>query len=240
MSEIDDPRREFLIRALSAGVFASSQFGIMAPLWAMGKIPRELPPGKFVYDYAGQVKIDGRPANLDSKITASSVIETGDDSHIIFVYAKDAFILRNNSHLQMEGKGIITGFRILTGKVLSVFGKRKQGSRPIGLKTTAATIGIRGTGIYVEAEPEQSYVCTCYGVADIAAINDKSSRETVHTHHHDSPRFIHTNGSKGGLITPAPVINHTDDELILIETLVGRTVPFVTAGGYSAPRKTTY
>jgi hypothetical protein len=43
---------------------------------------------------------------------------------------------------------------------------------------------------------------------------------------------------EGKNIRPAPFINHTDQELMLIEALVGRTPPFVFAGDeYSAPRR---
>jgi len=38
---------------------------------------------------------------------------------------------------------------------------------------------IRGTGVYTETDPEQTYFCTCYGVAEVAANNDPSSKETV-------------------------------------------------------------
>lgn len=239
MSDIDDPRREFLIRALSAGIYALAS-GIVVPAsYAMGKVPGELPPGKSIYDLTGQVRVDGKAANMDTVIGPNSTVETGDDSRIIFAVGKDAFILRENGRLNLQGgNGIITDIRILAGKLLSVFGKRPQTQR-LGIKTVAATIGIRGTGVYVESEPDQSYICTCYGVADLAAIDDQQSRERVVTQHHDSPRYILKDGPAGNKIRTAPVINHTDEELALIEALVGRTVPFST-GGYSAPRKTTY
>jgi len=48
--------------------------------------------------------------------------------------------------------------------------------------------------------------------------------ETVTTSHHDQPRFIYSGEKR---IDPAPVINHSDQELILLERLVGRVPPFV-------------
>lgn len=240
MTATDDPRRQFLIRALSAGLYATGSMGVALPVWAMGKVPRELPPGKSIYDLGGTVMIDGKPAYLDTRITTRSTLETGDDGYIIFAVGKDAFVMRNKSKLSLEGgKTLITGIRLLAGKLLSVFGKRPE-TQPLGIKTVTATIGIRGTGIYVESEPEQSYVCTCYGVADLAAIKDAQSRERVVTRHHDAPRYILNNAPEGESIQPAPVINHDDEELALIEALVGRSVPFTFSGGYGSPRKTTY
>ena len=55
-----------------------------------------------------------------------------------------------------------------TGKLLSV---HARGSN-VQMSTVVATIGIRGTGVYLEADPEQTYVCTCYGVTDISANNE--------------------------------------------------------------------
>lgn len=89
-----------------------------------------------------------------------------------------------------------------------------------------ATIGIRGTAAYVEDMGERSYVCTCYGVADIAAADDPAVRETVRTKHHDEPRYVYPAGAAQRIV-PAPVINHSDAELVLLESLVGREPPFL-------------
>ena len=240
MDQYDEQRRNFLIKALGWGVFATSATGLSIPAWAMGQIPDELPAGRSIYRLNGKVKIDGAEANLDTRIKAGSVIETGADSNIIFAVGRDAFILRSHGKLEMQGGNILlSGFRLVTGKLLSVFGKRKPDSQ-LRLNTTVATIGIRGTGVYLESEPEKTYVCTCYGTADLVANNDAESKETVVTNHHDSPRFVLANAAVGKKIQQAPVINHTDEELELIEALVGRSVPFSFSGDYDSMRKNKY
>lgn len=236
--DIDDPRREILIRALSAGLFvAGGSAGILQPVYAMGKIPKVLEPGKSIYEMRGDVSVNGKAANEKTLITGSDVVVTGSSSHVVFAVGKDAFVLRSNSRLELSGSGMLVNtLRLVTGKLLSVFGKTKH-----QIKTPNATIGIRGTGVYTEAEPEQTYVCTCYGVVDLAADNDKHSTETITSHHHDAPRYILSNESNGRNIREAPFINHTDLELQVIEELVGREPPFTMAGGgYSAPRRTDY
>lgn len=236
--EIDDPRRELLVRALSAGLFiAGGSAGILQPVHAMGKIPKVLEPGKSIYDISGNVTVSGKPADENTLITGSDVVETGARSHVVFTVGKDAFVLRSNSRLELSGTGMLVNtLRLVTGKLLSVFGKTKH-----QLNTPNATIGIRGTGVYTEAEPEQTYICTCYGVVDLYANNDKRSTETITSQHHDAPRYILSNESSGNNIRQAPMINHTDLELQVIEELVGRTPPFMIAGGgYSAPRRTDY
>ena len=126
--------------------------------------------------------------------------------------------------------------RLLTGRLLAVMGKAPNGLR---IESTTATIGIRGTGVYLEADPEETYFCTCYGIADIASAKDPSSKDTVVATHHDKPLYILADPkAAGNNIRRAPFKNHTDQELMLIETLVGRTPPFVFPGqDYDAPRR---
>jgi hypothetical protein len=136
-------------------------------------------------------------------------------------------LIRERSELLTAGRSVLTGsLRLVTGKLLSVFGRG-----PRSITTPTGTIGIRGTGIYIEAEAERTYVCTCYGVADLQASNMPEARETVSTTHHDAPRYIYARGETPiKMIEQASVINHTDAELTMLEALVGRKPPFVGSG----------
>ncbi|HET8731442.1 MAG TPA: twin-arginine translocation signal domain-containing protein [Moraxellaceae bacterium] len=236
----DDPlesRRHFLRKLLAtSGVAVTGS--LLAPLvHAFGKVPHQLPPGTSIYDMQGKVMVDGKVASASTRITEKSFVQTSTNSYVIFAVGQDAHILRENSHLQLEGaEGLADAMRLLTGKVLSVFGQRTGGKR-LAIRTTTATIGIRGTGVYSESMPDASYVCTCYGHTEINSDVDPSHFENVVSHHHDAPRYILANPEGGKLIIPAPMKNHTDEELMLVETLVGRTPPFSAAGGYDTPRR---
>jgi hypothetical protein len=179
---------------------------------------------KGVYRASGDARINGVPAKPGMDVRAGDVVTTGADGEITFVIARDAMLVRKNSRVEIAGeKGglIATGLRIVTGAVLSVFkpGERKR------ITTATATIGIRGTAVYVEAAADKTYVCTCYGVADLAAIDDPAARETVSTKHHEQPRYIMAKGAPQMLMS-APAINHSDAELVFLESLLGRTPPF--------------
>ena len=127
---------------------------------------------------------------------------------------------------------LISGLILLAGRLLSV-----SRNTPMKINTATATIGIRGTGFYVESDPEQTYFCTCYGLTDVSSNFNPNSKETIKAEHHDKPVYI-VKDTQGNNIRKAPLINHTDQELTLIETLVGRTTPFVFANDeYSAPRR---
>lgn len=232
-----EARRHFL-RMLMATSGVAVTGSLLAPLvHAFGKVPRQLPAGQSVYDLRGKVLVDGKVATEGTRIKTDSLIETTSNSYVIFAVGQDAHILRENSRMQLAGKdGLADVMRLFTGKVLSVFGQRTAG-RKLAIHTTTATIGIRGTGVYSESHEDSSYVCTCYGLTQIASKADPSATEDVISHHHDAPRFIVNNPEGGKLILPAPMKNHTDEELMLVETLVGRTPPFSVAQGYSAPRR---
>lgn len=155
----------------------------------------------------------------DVRISGDSV-STGADGEVVFVVGKDAMLVRRNSELSI----LKTGLRIVTGAVLSVFGGgRRQ------LRTPTANIGIRGTAVYIEAERSRTYVCTCYGEAVLEPRGDPASRETVRTLHHEQPRYILAKGAPQ-MILRAPVVNHTDAELVFLESLAGREPPFVGKG----------
>lgn len=232
-----EARRRFLRQLLAtSGVAVTGS--LLAPLvHAFGKVPKQLPPGQSIYDMRGKVLVDGKPATGSTRIRANSVVQTNSNSYVIFAVGQDAHILRENTRLQLEGvDDIADAMRLITGKVLSVFGKRSGGSK-LAIRTTTATIGIRGTGVYSESHDDSSYVCTCYGRTDISSNTDPSVFETVVTTHHDAPRYIVANPEAGKLILPAPMKNHTDEELMLVEALVGRSPPFSGAGGYDKPRR---
>ena len=242
--DTEDPRRRIVVQALTGWIAALGIPGGPAlAAGVLGSAPSILSPNKSMYRLNGSVTVNGIPATMDTRIQPGDTVQTGKDSEIVFTVGGTALILRADSNVVLDPApkdapsalaSLISGLRLVTGKLLSVHGK----GRPVRMSTTVATIGIRGTGVYMESDPEQSYICTCYGVTDISAINDSESKETVSATHHDRPLYILAKAQPGSSIRRAPFINHTDQELMLIETLVGRTPPFVFPGNqYNAPRR---
>jgi len=239
-NDSDDPRRRLLLQALAAGLLSGGAVrdALAGPF---GNVPRELPPGRSIYSLSGDVRVNGKPASLETRITTNDVVETGKNSEIVFVVGKDSFLLRSNSRMQLHPEltskrtvvqDVVGNIKLFAGKMLSVFAKRVH-----RIETPTVVVGIRGTGVYLETNPDESYLCTCYGLVDIRAVGDANSKETIESKHHDAPRYI-TKGRGEKLIRPAPMINHTDQELMLVETLVGRTPPFVfPMDDYNAPRR---
>lgn len=201
-----------------AGLTLSARWVLVREALATGQLE------KGVYRVRGDVRVNGAPARQGMDVKAGDVVSTGADGELVFVAGRDAFLIRANSRVEAQGTAgalLLSGLRIVSGAVLSVFspGEAKR------LITATATIGIRGTAVYVEAEDARTYVCTCYGVAEIASAADPATRETVQTQHHEQPRYVMAMGAPQMLMS-APVVNHADAELIFLESLAGRRPPF--------------
>jgi hypothetical protein len=219
------PERRRYLRAGAAAALAL-QFAWLRGLLAAGSVE------KGVYRVRGDVRVNGAPAKEGMDVKAGDVITTGARSDVIFVTGRDAFLVRADSRIEVEGvlgALVLTGLRVVTGAILSVFAPGETKT----IRTATATIGIRGTAVYLEVEESRTYVCTCYGEAEIASVADPRARETVRTTRHEQPRYVMGMGAPQ-MLMGAPVVNHDDVELAVLENLVGRRTPFVqTSGGAS-------
>ena len=203
-------RRDFLVGALAVGA------ALFLPGAARAAEIREL---------TGNVKVNGKPAKRSTRIHPGDVVETAAGAKVSFVIGEDAFLLREQSRVALERpsaakSAVITGLRVLTGGLLAVFGK---GARRI--ETPTATAGIRGTGVYIEASATETYFCTCYGEVDLRQRGGEGHKLIVSGYH--TPTMVYAQMVEGRMMAPAEVKNHTDQELIALERLVGRTSPLL-------------
>lgn len=230
-NQTNDPQRRLLLQGMAAGLLTLLLPAVRA-IAATFTPPAKLPASQSIYRVTGKVWVNGNRADSSTRIGPNDTVKTGKDSEIVFVVGDHAMLLRGGSHLVIQPKEpndvsslLIGGLRLFAGKLLSV--SRNKGLR---IETPTATIGIRGTGVYLEAGPEKTYFCNCYGEVDVVANNDTTSKETVVSAHHDKPLHIYGQGQPGQCIHDVARVsrpNHTDEELMLAEALVGRVPPFV-------------
>ena len=226
-------RRLALKQLLAAGLFPIAAW-LPRRVAAMGDLPR----GDGIYRWYGDVRVNGEPVTKDTVVRPGDTVSTGPRSQVVVVIGEDAFLIRGETEVTFRGQpatrdtagklraALVHSLGIAAGKLLAVFGR---GQKRVELSN--AVIGVRGTGIYFESGPERSYVCTCYGTVEITARADAAVHEVVSTTHHEAPRYVYARGAKP-LIEEAPVINHSDDELYLLEWYVGREPPFPRGSGY--------
>jgi len=221
----DEKRREYLVRLLTLSALTATPMSLVQAAW-WGSTPEKLPEEKSIFSLEGDVRVNGQRADLETRIGGGDVVSTQRNSEVVFAVGSDSFILRSSSEMEIEGGGFfVDALRMLTGSVLSVFGKR-TGQQQLTMNSATATIGIRGTGVYMESEPGLTYLCTCYGQVGLYSSNDLDDSELITATHHDAPKYITDKKTRNTHIRPAPFKNHTDAELKLLEAIVGREVPF--------------
>ncbi len=218
--KIRNSGRRHFFRAL-AGTAAIG--GLAASGWAQAMATR--PEFQGVHEVQGQVFINDRPARPGLTVNPGDTVRTGRNGYVTFVVGEDAFLLRENSVLVVSGTpSLLTRFTLRSGRLLSAFKPRKA---PRSLETASVVIGVRGTALYLEAEPDKTYVCICYGQGELQSRADRKTREEITANHHDHPRYIHTSPLNGqSPIVKAPMIGHMDSELAALEWLTGRQPPF--------------
>lgn len=202
-------------RRLLTGMAALAAFGALRPAAAMA------PQGGSLRQSDGDVMVNGRPARTGSAIAAGDTVAAGPGAQAVFTLGDDAFLLRADGAVTVsDGPG---GRRIdlENGRLLSVFGPKV-----ITLRTPHANVGIRGTAAYLEARPAVTDICVCYGHAVVTPSAAPEGAEEVRTRHHDAPRRIHGSGRQP-VMEPYMVTNHTDEELVMLEALVGRVPSFM-------------
>ena len=213
-------RRSLLQTAsLAALLGAAGNSGLISRALAAVNIPG-------LRRYRGEVSVNGKPAREGMPIGPGDTVITGADGEAIYVIGQNAHLQRPGSSVAF-GEGAAGVLRIITGRLLSVFA---QGQYRI--ETPTATIGIRGTGCYIEAEAERVYFCLCYGEAELTPTVSPEEREVYRTRHHDRPLYIYSDMKMPKMAVPADVINHSDEELTLLEALVGRSPPFAPGSKY--------
>lgn len=212
-------RREWISAAGALGITS-----IISDVLAKGDVP----PGIAKLD--GSATVNGREAKVGTPVNLGDRVATARGSQAVVVLGSDAFLLRSNTVIEVQGsQGILSSMLVATGQVLSVFSRK-----PVAVKAATASIGIRGTGAYIEIHPGHVYFCLCYGEALVEGPGMANARE-VKTTHHETPLLLRDDG---GImkVEPGPFQNHSDAELIMLESLVGREPPFMKDGTYPAKK----
>lgn len=209
-------RRDLIGRLLASGALGSAGLtGFISRALAKG----DLPAISGVNRLEGRATVNGKEAKVGTPVGPADRVSTGPGSQAVIVIKDDAFLLRGNTTLEFAAsRGVLSRILIETGSVLSVFGKK-----PVQINANKATIGIRGTGAYFEVSPAEVYFCLCYGEADLDGPG--MATKTIVTRHHEQPLLIRED-TTAMRAAPGPFRNHTDDELTLLEALVGREPPF--------------
>ena len=201
-----------------------------AAAWvAMGGLPAAMAQQRSnVVEMVGDVLLNGRRLVPGQTVQTGDEIFTGPASRLIFVLGNASFNVRQNSRMTVERGATLNTvslLRLLTGAVVSAFGRGT--SRTI--VTPTLTAGIRGTGVYTEVLPDQanrSYFCNCYGTVEMQAGGNRAL--SVSSYHQSF--WGEVTPKAGRFLTPAPALNHTDEELEFLARLIDQRTAWQIAG----------
>lgn len=173
-----------------------------------------------VHELSGTVFINKKRASKNAIIKPGDFVTTSHNGKVSFSINGDAFLLKERTTVVVGDKDslVINTLRLFTGKLLGVFEKGRKRK----IVTTNATIGIRGTACFLNVMPTDVYYCNCYGKTELRA---KNFREEFDATHHNA-HMLHFDGTVFMGMDVMKVMDHTDEELRLLENYVGRIPPF--------------
>jgi len=207
-------RRNFLIKSLTATAFVTT----IAYTKNIRKNIR----------FRGKILVNGKPLSRNTKITANSIVQTrGKNSVAKFVIGKDAFRVGENAKVSFKGKNKVSSIRVYKGTLLGAFKKGRKRK----ITTTNATMGIRGTAVFVDAiSKDKTGFCTCYGKTLAYSSDNISSKRKLEATHHKmvyiENQEVHKASVFHGLYEYLIHPSHTDVQLRELEAMVGRIPAF--------------
>ncbi len=222
--------------ALRRQIVAASAASLGAPaVWSQASPRADLTPPAIerafdgIHYLRGQVRVNGERINARASIKPGDTLSTGADGQLWFAIGTDAFFLRQRTELvvspQASNAAVVGALRLITGAVGSVFGKRARSE--LRLTTPTATIGIRGTGTYVETRGEGVYCCTCHGEVELTSAKTSASQIVKATRH--TPYLCPFEPKDGQWMVKAAFETHSDEEMEALEKCVGRIAPWAKA-----------
>lgn len=183
-------------------------------------LPIKAEAASTIHELEGSVYVNNRMATRRTRIGAGDRIVVSHDGKLVMSIGSDAYLLRGGSVMEIPSGGHFKGgLRLLTGALLAVFGHRAHGAHIV---TSVATIGIRGTAVYLDSSPHRLYTCTCYGQTEIRTGSHVEHISAVHHSAHE----ISGDHARSMSMRAMAVSDHTDDELRMLEALVGRKPAF--------------
>ena len=164
-------------------------------------------------DVNGMVKVDGKPIGNGAKIASGSKVETGPNGHTILVDKnQNGVYVGQSSRLIVRGdmERSDTTIELAVGKVWNFL----INALPVKYKviTEHAVAGVRGTIFLVEANKEDTYICSCSGSVEVNSTKPGNFK-TVLTTKEEVHRGFKVQAMSGQIMQkPAGMHSHTDDE----------------------------
>lgn len=180
-------------------------------------------PGSFRL-MTGEVRVGGQPALEGTILKPGDKISTGPGASAAFVVGDDAFLLREDTLVELGVSKGPTTCRIDRGGVLFSIASDRL------FRTTAASFDIRTGAGYFEIKGGDSYFCLCYGDGVLVPVSAPNQRNAFLSDHHDRSVLLRAGKKAQEAMVTAQLRGHTDTEIAALDALVGRAPPFAAKG----------
>ncbi len=171
----------------------------------------------YIYDFKGPVLINGKLANKNSPITFGDEIITGSRGRIGLRLAGNVYRVGNRSHLKLPETSKNFTLNFFFGSILAVF----RSDTPKTIQTLTSVLGVRGTGLYLDIDSEQTFLCTCYGDVDFKDKENEGNVRHIHSEYHNIVALNHQTRA----FSKQAMKGHATPDLFELEALAERTPP---------------
>jgi hypothetical protein len=156
----------------------------------------------------GSLNVNGNAAG--NALQSGDTVTTEEQAAVVVV-GKDAYKIGANSQIEIKRDDSGGILKIIAGSLLAVFNKADK-----KLVTPTATIGIRGTGIYLDVGKDTTYFCNCFGTTELTPQGGES--RVIEATHHLATVISH---SAEPVLSSGAMAGHSDAELRELAALAG-------------------
>jgi len=188
--------------------------------------PAPLPPSRQaeVALAEGDVRIDGKKADIGRRLGAVALVETGKDSRCDIVFGGgNAVSFGPYARARIDFSSPSIALRLERGGVTSVLKKLEKivGRAPFDISTPEAVAAVRGTSFYVWRYGHQTYVCACNGRVHFEDAMGGNKLD-VAAAHHLGKIFTERNGAI--TVTDAGMLHHDDASVESVAKDIGYSI----------------
>ncbi len=177
----------------------------------------------------GNVKINGKPAEIGQALGAKFSVETGPGSACDVVFGgRNSFRVSQNAFVTVDFSKRAPEFELRKGGLTSVLKKLDAiaGQDSYRVRTPTAIAGVRGTSFCIWADETSTYVCACNGT--VRTLDAKGGHELGLTAaHHTARIYSVANGTTS--VAEAGVLHHDDALVQAVANEIGYTVDWTVA-----------
>jgi len=170
------------------------------------KTARAAKPAPFTIESIqdGSAKVGGKEAKAGGAARSGETIVLKGGRAVLDFRGLGKLLFKGPGVLRLRGWGVT----LESGSLLATF---RRPHDEFTVRTARVVAAVRGTTFYVEARPDETYLCLCKGDLKVRAPKERPYRREFKAEHHDG--FLFREGDQGLSESKVPMSGHTDAEI---------------------------